>query len=335
MSKKEYILEKIGFFFLLFFLFILSGLYLYLTGTDLSILFICFFLYGITFTFYFCIDYHKTKEKFLKLDALLDHLEKPYLLPELLEYPDEIIEKKYYEVLKRTMKSAIEKMKEVEIERKEYKEYIEEWVHEIKTPIAALSLICENHSFPKKKAVKKELFSIEEFVEQVLFYARSEKAEKDYFIKKETLEEMIHKSLIKYRNLVLEDKIEVKTEKLQVDVYTDPKWITFIIDQILSNCIKYMDKENKKITISASVQKEGIILSIEDNGKGIQKEDLSRVFEKGFTGGDRHYKNATGMGLYLSKKLCDKLGHSIWIESEKGKYTKVFISFPIGDLHKF
>lgn len=334
MKRHTYLIEKSSTFFFLLFLFALSGIYLFLTGTDLSILLLLFCVYALAFSFYFYMDYRKIKEKCQKIDALLENLEKPYLLAELMEKPEDTIDKKYYEMLRKSMKSCLEKIKEVEKERREYKEYIEEWVHEIKTPIASVSLICENHSFLKKKEIVKELFKLEKLVEQVLYYARSEQTEKDYVIKEEVLEELVHQSLLKYRSLILEKKIEVVTENLDIEVYTDPKWMIFILNQMIGNAIKYMDKEKRSLTIQSIKEKEEILLCIEDNGSGIPGSALPRVFEKGFTGVDRRNQNATGMGLYLSKKLCDKLGHSIHIESKEEIGTKVYLSFPIGNLHK-
>lgn len=162
----------------------------------------------------------------------------------------------------------------------------------------------------------------------MLYYARSENPENDYFVKKIKLSEVIHKVVIRYKNYLLDKKIILNVENLDYDVFSDEKWIVFIISQIIQNSIKYADKKKKQIDIKAIEEKNSMILVIFDNGCGIKESDLPRVFEKGFTGSNRNKSNSTGIGLYLVKNISDRLGLRIGIESKEKAYTKVNIVFP-------
>ena len=217
-----------------------------------------------------------------------------------------------------------DKISELESAKKEYEEYIESFVHEIKTPLAALSLTIENQ---KNKELKPEIDKIDELTEQILYYARSQNPEKDYFIKKVCLEDLIHSLILKNQFYLLQNKIELQVYNLKEEVYTDEKWLTFILSQILSNAIKYKKNEKSQIKIYTEKKKNHLNLIFEDNGIGIKESELPRVFDKGFTGSNRTKKYATGMGLYLSKKLSESLNIHLTIESEYLKYTKVILSF--------
>ena len=168
----------------------------------------------------------------------------------------------------------------------------------------------------------------------MLFYARSDSVEKDYFIRKISLEDLVHTVIMDYRENLMQNRICLDIDNLQNCVYTDEKWLVFIICQILQNSIKYMDKEDKLIKIYSLNKKNKIVLVIEDNGQGIRDCDLPRVFDYGFTGTDRNKEYSTGIGLYLCKKLCGRLNLSIDIESVYKKFTRVTIVFPKTNLYK-
>ena len=216
-----------------------------------------------------------------------------------------------------------DKISQIEKEKQEYEEYVESFAHEIKIPIGALSLTFDN---TKNYALKKETDRLYRLTEQMLYYARSESTEKDYFVKKLNLEEVIHNVILKFRHDLIDHKVIIETHAIDQIVYTDEKWLTFILSQIIQNSIKYFDKQENKLTITGQDNDTNIILSIKDNGCGISSSDLSRVFEKGFTGyNGRADKKSTGIGLYLCKKIMDKMGHKIWIDSEVGKGTRVYL----------
>ncbi len=224
-----------------------------------------------------------------------------------------------------------DKISKLEKKNLDYREYIESFVHEIKTPISALSLSFDNS---KDKISKKELDKIDMYVDQILYYVRSENPEKDYFIKELNLSDVVHKVLLKYRSYLLDERISVQVNSLEKIIYTDEKWLIFIISQIIQNSIKYMDKKEKKIEITARENKDNVLLIIKDNGCGIKKSDLVRVFEKGFTGSDRTKSKSTGIGLYLAKNICNKLGLEITITSKYQEWTKVQIVYPKSNFNK-
>lgn len=217
-------------------------------------------------------------------------------------------------------------------EKQDYQEYVESFAHEIKIPIGALSLTFDN---TKNYTLKKETDKIFQLVEQMLYYARSENTEKDYFVKQLQLDEVIHNVILKFRHSLMERKTIINIHDIENVIYTDEKWLTFILSQIVQNAIKYFDKQENKLTIYSQDNGTNILLVIEDNGCGIKASDLSRVFEKGFTGSNRNKANATGMGLYLSKKLCDRLGLKLDIASTEKEYTRLTITFPKGIVHNF
>ena len=166
----------------------------------------------------------------------------------------------------------------------EYKEYIELWIHEIKIPIATSKLIIENNKNEITKSIDEELDEIENYTEQALFYARSNTVNKDYVVTKSNLKEIVNEAILKSKRALLSNKISIELNDLEKEVFTDSKWATFIINQIIQNSIKYSKKEDKKIQLYAKSNNENIILYIKDNGIGIKKGEITRVFEKGFTG---------------------------------------------------
>ena len=214
--------------------------------------------------------------------------------------------------------------------QEDYKEYIELWIHEIKIPIATSKLIIENNKNEITKSIDEELDEIENYTEQALFYARSNTVNKDYVVTKSNLKEIVNGAILKSKRVLLSNKISIELNDLEKEVFTDSKWATFIINQIIQNSIKYSKKEDKKIQLYAKSNNENIILYIKDNGIGIKKGEITRVFEKGFTGENGRIinKKSTGIGLYLCKKLCDKLGLGIELNSEKDIGTEVRIIFP-------
>lgn len=252
------------------------------------------------------------------------------IISEILPKPRELQNKAYYYALKKACKSMNEEISKRMEEQLEYQEYVESFAHEIKIPIGALSLIFDN---TKNYVLKKETDKIFQLVEQMLYYARSENTEKDYFVKKLNLEDVIHNVILKFRHSLLEVKTVIDIHDMDNIVYTDEKWLSFVLSQIIQNSIKYFDKEKNCLSIYSQRNDNYILLVIEDNGCGIKQSELARVLEKGFTGSNRKKANATGMGLYLSKKLCDRLGLKLEIDSKEEEYTKITIIFPKGSVH--
>ena len=192
-------------------------------------------------------------------------------------------------------------------------------------------MVIENNKNLVTKSIDEELDKVEDYIEQALFYARSNTVEKDYYIKKSNLKEIVNESIKKNKSVLIQEKVEINMHDLDINVNTDSKWIVFILSQVIQNSVKYRNKDNESnLEIYSKHRKENVILYIKDNWIGIKKGEITRVFEKGFTGtnGRLSGKKSTGIGLYLCKKLCDKLGIAIELNSDYGKGTEVKIVFP-------
>ena len=208
--------------------------------------------------------------------------------------------------------------------QEDYKEYIELWIHEIKIPIAASKLIIENNKNETTKSIGEELDKVENYIEQALYYARSNTVEKDYYIKKVNLKDIVNESIKRNKNVLIHEKISLNVHDLELEVNTDNKWVVFILNQIIKNSIKYKKiNENLELEIYGVEKKENVILYIKDNGIGIKKGEITRVFEKGFTG-----TNGRLIGLYLCKNLCNKLGIGIELNSVQNEGTEIRLVFP-------
>lgn len=279
------------------------------------------------------IEYISKSIFYKRIKNRLNELEEKYLITELVGNTSNVEEQNLKYILEETNKSMLENVNKYKYMTEDYKEYIELWIHEIKTPIAASKMIIENNKNEVTKSIAEEIDEVENYIEQALYYARSNVAEKDYLVKKSKLSDIVNESIKKNKNLLIQEKISIDLHDLEIYVYTDNKWIIFTLSQIIQNSIKYMkSEENRKITIYARQNAENVVLYIEDNGIGIKPEEVVRVFEKGFTGTNGRTKNkkSTGIGLYLCKKLCDKLGIGIDISSEENIGTKVKLIFPKG-----
>ena len=332
MSFFTFLEEKITeILFQLFFLALVAFLLLFY-GVDMMFTVLMAILFLSIQAFFQWYLYRKKLKISQRIIELTDGLEETYYIADILPKPKEFQNEAYYYALKKACKSMNDEISKITVEKQQYQEYVESFVHEIKIPIGALSLTFDN---TKNYTLKKETNKIIQLVEQMLYYARSENAEKDYFVRKLRLDEVIHNVILKFRYSLIESKAMIDIHDVDKVVYTDEKWLAFILSQIVQNTIKYFNKQENKLTIYSQDNITNIVLVIEDNGCGIKASDLSRVFEKGFTGSNRNKTNATGMGLYLSKKLCGKLGLNIEVLSEENKYTKVSIIFPRGTVHTF
>ena len=276
------------------------------------------------------VEYRKKSNFYNELKNNLEKLDNKYLISEIINTPDFIEGKILKNTIQETGKSMLENVNSYKQLQEDYKEYIELWIHEIKIPIATSKLIIENNKNEITKSIDEELDEIENYTEQALFYARSNTANKDYIVTKSNLQEIVNGAILKNKSALLSSKTSIELHDLEREVYTDSKWAVFIINQIIQNSIKYSKKEDKKIQLYAKSNNENIILYIKDNGIGIKKGEITRVFEKGFTGENGRIinKKSTGIGLYLCQKLCNKLGLGIELNSEKDIGTEVRIIFP-------
>ena len=246
------------------------------------------------------IEYKRKQHFYNQLKANMDELTEKYLISEIIKTPNFIEGKILKEIIQDTGKSMLENVNYYKNIQEEYKEYIELWIHEVKIPIAASKMIIENHKNEITKSIDEELDKVENYTEQALFYARSNAVEKDYIITKTNLKEIVNSAILKNKSTLLNERIRLELKDLEQEVYTDSKWATFIINQIIQNAIKYSKEEDKKIEIFAKAKEDKVILYIKDNG----------------------------IGLYLCKKLCDKLRLGIELNSKKDEGTEVRIIFP-------
>lgn len=276
------------------------------------------------------IEYFKRKKFYDNLLNMLEELDEKYLITEIIKTPNFLEGQIFKNSLEQIDKSMLENVNKYKYITEDYKEYIELWIHEIKIPIATSKMVIENNKNAITKSIDEELDKVENYIEQALFYARSNTVEKDYYIRKVFLKEIINESIKKNKSSLIQEKISIDIHDLDIEVNTDNKWIVFILNQIIQNSIKYRKKENSVIEIYANQGKENVILYIKDNGIGIKQGEITRVFEKGFTGtnGRLSNKKSTGIGLYLCKKLCNKLGIGIELNSVQNEGTEVKLVFP-------
>lgn len=276
------------------------------------------------------IEYFKRKKFYDNLLKILEELDEKYLITEIIKTPNFLEGQIFKNSLEQIDKSMLENVNKYKYMTEDYKEYIELWIHEIKIPISASKMVIENNKNAITKSIDEELDKVENYIEQALFYARSNTVEKDYYIRKVVLKEIVNESIKKNKSSLIQEKISIDIHDLEIEVNTDNKWIVFILNQIIQNSIKYRKKENSVMEIYANQGKENVILYIKDNGIGIKQGEITRVFEKGFTGtnGRLSNKKSTGIGLYLCKKLCNKLGIGIELNSVQNEGTEVKLVFP-------
>lgn len=331
MRFKDFIKEKLLIITLLFFGIVTIEIFLLAYQVDSFIkIYIPIIILGLYFIAVLY-EYFKKKNFYNKLQKILEELDEKYLITEIIENPNFIDGKILKNILEQINKSMLENVNTYKYLTEDYKEYIELWIHEIKLPIAASKMVIENNKNTVTKSIDEELDKIENYTEQALFYARSNTVEKDYYIRKSYLKDIVNESIKKNKSVLIQEKITMNIHDLNIEVHTDSKWIVFILNQIIQNSVKYKKQEGTtEIELYAKQGKDNVILHIKDNGIGIKRSEISRIFEKGFTGtnGRLQNKKSTGIGLYLCKKLCDKLGIAIEVESNENKGTEIKLVFP-------
>lgn len=332
MKLLDYIKDKHIEIFLFVILNIMNTLLLY--SFEVNIILIIYIpiitiMFGLLIMFY---DYFKKYKFYYIINKTLNELDQKFLINEIITEPNFLEGKLLYDYLYEIDKSFHENVNIYKTSYLEFREYMELWCHEIKTPIATSKLILENNKSELNNSINEEIIKIDDYIEQILYYARSENVEKDYIIKKVNLKEIVETVIKRNKKDLINKKIKIELNNLDVEVNSDSKWLEFIINQIINNSIKYI-KELPTIKISSRINKNNIFLDIEDNGIGIVSSEIDKVFNKTFTGTNgRMLYNSTGMGLYLAKKLCLKLGHNIYIKSTQNKSTTVTIEFPNSSL---
>lgn len=333
MSILKYIKDKkfLMLFYILLMIFINAVIYLDIgISVDKNSILYINFVSTVFFCIYLLLDYLFIKRYYSRIKFIVDNNSQDIVnsLPRAITY-EQIMNNR---IVKKINDDKEEKLEALREEIKQNREFITTWVHEVKTPISVIRLTIENSlEKPAEKilpSIEEEVDKIEDKVYQVLYFSRIDSFSKDYFINEIDLNKAVREAVKSNAKAFINKRIRVEIEANKAVVLTDKKWLGFIIDQILSNSLKYTPIGGIiKFSIYEDSKEKRLI--IEDNGIGIRPEEIKRVFNKGFTGSTgRQYQNSTGMGLYLAKRLSKKLGHDITIESIYGKYTRVAIHFP-------
>lgn len=300
---------------------IMQSFVLYFLGNNIAMICLLDGLWAVFFILFFFFDFMKKKKRYAQILYANKHLDKKYLLHEVLPKGGSNEERFFQSLLYIGNKAMMEEVSSIQRERSEYQEYIEQWVHEIKTPISAMKLWSENQQVDRRRDLMQQLERTEHYVEQALYYARCENVNKDFHIHKVDLAKCIQESLLENKYLCMSSHVQMEIPQNSCLVYCDEKWIIFILNQLIENAVKYRREENAKISITTETVDANTLLHVRDNGIGICAQDLPRIFEKGFTGmnGRQANRHSTGIGLYLCKRLCDALNVELSATSSRGE----------------
>lgn len=276
------------------------------------------------------IEYVPRAEYYRELLTTVSELERTNLMAEVTAPPRFHEGRISHEALRIANKAMLDEVATHRRRDREYREYIELWIHEIKTPIASARLIAENHPSQATDSMRAEIERIGTLVEQTLFYARSNSVEKDFLIREVPLSSVVNPALQQNSRAFIERRIGLDVGELDTIVFTDVKWAAFIVSQILANAVAFAPAEDPLVRIESRVEAQSVVLTISDNGCGILTGELSRVFDKGFTGTNgRRNTRSTGLGLYMVRKLADRIELGVEIDSVVELGTTVTLRFPV------
>lgn len=284
-------------------------------------------LAGVSILVLACLDFAGFYKRHSALMKLKNSIAVPgYPLP----LAGDLIENDYQELLAISGQQRTEMITEKDKAFADMVDYYTIWAHQIKTPIAAMRLLLQSERSDMNGELLEQLFKVEQYVEMVMQYLRLENMSSDLVFGSCSLDDIVKQAVRKYSKSFIRKKIRLNYERLGCDVLTDEKWLVFVVEQVLSNALKYTNAGEISIYMDSESP---LTLVIEDTGIGIEQEDLPRVFEKGFTGYiGRSDKKSTGIGLYLCKRILSKLSHTIAVESAVGRGTKVKIGLDVADL---
>ena len=264
------------------------------------------------------LDFRRVRQRHLELQQILKSLP---TLPQTLPQPQAVLEEDYRALTRALLAQQRTLETQLNSRYQDMLDYYTLWAHQIKTPIAAMRLLLQDADTDEQRALLEQLQSVEQYGEMVLGYLRLESPSSDYVIRNYALDDIVRQAVRKFASQFIRRKLRLEYTPLNVSVITDEKWLLFVVEQVLSNALKYTREGS--ITITMEHPK---TLVIRDTGIGIAPEDLPRIFEKGYTGSNgRTDKRATGIGLYLCRRILAKLGHSITIVSTPGEGTTVRI----------
>lgn len=322
----------------------LTALLLYVAGLDGAFIVFAVVLLALALAVVEAYDFLRRRRFYTEFEALCQSLDQTYLLTEVLDRPSFLEGRLAYDALQEATKAMNDRIAGYRRSSEEYRDYLETWIHEVKTPIAAAELATANDCTPATARIAGELARIDDCVEQALYYARGTTLERDYLIASVDLGDLV-RSVVRDRSRVLIDaKVAPVLGDLSVTVLADAKWCAFVLAQVVDNAAKYRTPATSALpdahltftaeVIEAGSAAERVVLHVADDGIGMPPEDVPRAFDRGFTGRNgRAYAKSTGMGLYLCRRLCDKMGLGITLASEEGCGTTVSIAFPVNRMY--
>ena len=306
----------------------LATLFLFATGTQPGVLVILLIVFLLVFLTVNMFDFFQQRARLLELKSILDGLDRKYLFTECVPQPKGLFERRLFDLTRLAGRDMTGAVSDAQASQREYREYVERWVHEIKAPLTAARLICRELDGDTRRKLTAELSQIEAHVERALFYARAENPEQDCLFRQIELEKIAAQAIENHRSLLIQNGIRVEMENMNCAVYTDEKWAVFILGQLLQNAARYRGPE-PVITLSAKPLGRQTQLIVHDNGIGIPAHELPRVFERGFTGSNGRIRGgSTGIGLYLCRKLAVFLELELRMDSQEGAGTTVTLTFP-------
>ena len=330
MTFGEFLSDRLGYLLLQVMCVGGAALFLASTGTQPGILAILLLTLLLVFTVVQLSDFYRQRSRLRELETILNGFtaDQKYLFAECVSPSKKLYERHLFHLIRMAGRSMIGVVSDAKASQREYREYVERWVHEIKAPITAAQLACRQLDGDTRRKLTAELSQIGAHVERALFYARAESPEQDCLIRQTDLGKIVSQAIEAHRTLLIQSGIRVETEGLDCSVYTDAKWAVFILGQLLQNAARYRGKE-PVITITAEPLGKQVKLTVRDNGIGIPAHEVPRVFDRGFTGSNgRTRGGSTGMGLYLCKKLSGFLELNLCLTSEEGVGTSVALTFP-------
>ena len=268
--------------------------------------------------FFMVLDVRRVKKKHRQLNQIQNLTD---LLTQSLPVADGLEDEDYQAILAMFQQEHTDVMNQKQQTYMEMVDYYTIWAHQIKTPIASMRLTLQNEDTTLSRQLTNDLFRIEHYVEMVMTFLRLNSQSTDYVLREYDLDEMLRQCVKKFAGEFISRKLKLVYEPLHTKVLTDEKWLSFVIEQVLSNALKYTPSGSVSITMESENT-----LCIRDTGIGIAAEDLPRIFEQGYTGyNGRMDKKASGIGLYLCKRICGKLGHGITAQSKVDEGTCIMI----------
>ncbi|MGN8646900.1 sensor histidine kinase [Gracilibacillus sp. HCP3S3_G5_1] len=238
--------------------------------------------------------------------------------------------KEHYEKQYQSYKQQVEQL---HAEKKQETIFMQQWIHQMKTPLSVMRLTLEkeeqNLPAPLKQNMDEELDRIKHGLQLALYQSRLQQFERDFHVEKIVLKDLVHTIIQEYKSSFIRNRVYPKVEiDESLHIYSDQKWLGFVLEQITSNAIKYASNTNSTIHYQGAVWEGAVELKIIDHGIGIPKQDIKRIFDPFFTGDNgRHYRESTGMGLFLAKQICDSLEHQLAVSSAVTKGTTITLRF--------